>query len=152
MYKINEKLLKEKSENPLSEDEKHRIVVSFKDLNDDDKILILISHIEGNQFKGIKEIIHRTFFELKENFQEHFKSFYFTKNDKYPFSKKIDDIFFRFQNYRSLSMKNPNYDTYLISDKTKEIIKNNLLPKIKDEEFYKDLPEMVKIIKKRLEF
>ena len=77
MYSINKKLLKEKNKNSFSEDDKRRILSSFKHLNDDDKILVLLSQIIGNRFKATKKIVHETFFELREKFPRHFKNFYF---------------------------------------------------------------------------
>lgn len=153
MYSINKKLLKEKNKNSFSEDDKRRILYSFKHLNDDDKILVLLSQIIGNRFKASKKIVHETFFDLKEKFPRHFKNFYFSTNENYPFSKKLDDIFFRFQNYRALSMENPDYDKYLISDETKDTIKKVLLPKVEveDKRFFNNLPKMAEFIKKRLE-
>ena len=153
MYEISEDLLEEKNEKSLTEQEKEEIFNSFNDINDDDKLLVLISHFNKGQFRGSKKVVHETFHELKSQFPAHFSSFIFTECENYPFSKKIDDIFFRFQNYGALSMKNPNYDIYLISSKTIKTIKEKILPVVKDqdEQFINDLERMVNLIKLRLE-
>jgi len=152
MYEISEDLLEEKNAKTLTEQEKEEVFNSFNDVNDDDKLLVLISHFDEGQFRGSKKVVHETFYELKSQFPAHFSSFIFTKCENYPFSKKIDDIFFRFQNYRAVSMKNPNYDIYLISNKTIKTIKEKILPVVKDqdEQFINDLESMVKLIKLRL--
>lgn len=150
MYEINEDLLKRET---LSKEEREKIFNSFNEINDDDKLLLLISHFDNGQFRASKREVHETFYELKNRFPKHFSNFIFTECENYPFSKKIDDIFFRFQNYRAISMKNPNYDIYLISDRTKNVIKEKILPAIKEqnEAFISDLEKMVEFIKERLE-
>ncbi|MHA1196762.1 MAG: hypothetical protein ACTSRH_13790 [Promethearchaeota archaeon] len=125
----------------------------FKELTDEDKILYLIAHIKGHHFNASKEILHKTFYELKKKFPKHFENFYFTETENYPFCKKIDDIFFRFQFYNAINLENPNYERYIISSKNKKIIKQKMKPQFEKEnkEFLQDLDDMIKIIRKTLE-
>ena len=151
MYEISKELLKEKK--LLTEQDRKRIITSFKRINDDDRILLLLSHIEGMEIVASKKILHTAFFKLKENFSQHFKNFYFTTNENYPFCKRVDDIFFRLQNCRALSMKNPTYESYLISDEVKQMIREKIQPNIEEEDqnFMEDLVGMIQIVKEFLE-
>lgn len=153
MYEISKELLKDKEQKLLTEQDRKRIITSFKRINDDDRILLLLSHIEGREIVASKKILHTAFFKLKENFSQHFKNFYFTTNENYPFCKKVDDIFFRLQNCRVLSMKNPTYESYLISDEVKQMIREKIQPNIEEEDqnFMEDLVGMIQIVKEFLE-
>jgi len=153
MYEISKELLKDKEQKLLTEQDRNRIITSFKRINDDDRILLLLSHIEGMEIVASKKILHTAFFKLKENFSQHFKNFYFTTNENYPFCKRVDDIFFRLQNCRALSMKNPTYESYLIRDEVKQMIREKIQPNIEEEDqnFMEDIVGMIQIVKEFLE-
>jgi len=153
MYEISRELLKDKEQKLLTKQDRIRIIASFKRIKDDDRILLLLSHIEGREIVASKKILHTTFFNLKSNFPQHFKNFYFTTNENYPFCKRVDDIFFRLQNCRALSMKNPTYESYLINDEVKQMIREEIQPNIEEEDrnFMEDLEGMVQIVKNFLE-
>ena len=153
MYEISRELLEDKEQKLLTKQDRVRIIESFKRIKDDDRILLLLSHIEGREIVASKKILHTTFFNLKSNFSQHFKNFYFTTNENYPFCKRVDDVFFRLQNCRALSMKNPTYESYLINDEVKQMIKEEIQPNIEEEDssFIEDLEDMVQIVKDFLE-
>lgn len=153
MYNINRKLLQKKRNNSISKEERQQIIASFKEVNDEDKILLLISHLNGTQFRASKDILHNTFYQLKKAFPIHFENFIFTENENYHFCKKIDDIFFRFQSYRAISMVNPDYMKYIITTKTKNLIKkeSKLRFQLKNRDFLEDFGGMVEIIRSKLE-
>jgi len=153
MYEISKDLLEYKKNKRLTKKKRKEIIASFKEVNDDDKILLLLSHIEGNEINASKNILHTTFFKLKQNFPQHFTRFSFTTNENYPFCNRVDDIFFRFQNCRALSMKNPTYESYLISTEIKTMIKEEINPNVEnaDEDFMGDLEGMIEIVKNELE-
>lgn len=154
MYEISEELLEHKKKKPFSEEDKKKMIASFKKIKDNDKILLLLSHIRGQEIISSKPMLHRAFFELKKIFPQHFANFYFTTNENYPFCKKIDDIFSRFQNCRALSMKNPTYESYLISEGIRQMIREEIQPRMEEENelFMKDLNGMIEIVKDHLEY
>lgn len=124
MFEISQELLNRKEK--LSKGRKQEIVDSFKEPTKDELILFLLAHLPTDSFNANKETLHRTFFKLRKQFPDLFTFLHFTNNENFPYSYDLDRIFFRLQNCKALSMKNPDYKRFLISDKTKERVKSEL--------------------------
>jgi hypothetical protein len=104
----------------------------FKELNctktSDDKVAVMLSFLDKEEIPLDTERIYQSFFKLKQKYPEFLKEFVFSRNDVYPFSSLLWRVLFRLQNAGVISTVNPDFKRCIISDKSKDYIRKNVLP------------------------
>jgi len=103
----------------------------------DDKVAAMFSFLEKNEIPLDSEKIHRAFYKLKEKYPGILEEFVFSRNDIYPFSSLLERILFRLQNSGVISTVNPDFKRCMISDESKNHIREHILPIFQDEEKHK---------------
>jgi hypothetical protein len=93
------------------------------------------------------EIIQRTFYKLKKEYPILKPITPFSTSDVYPFSRVLEDAISTLQNTRIIGMENPDFERYIIKDKGKEFVKNNILSLFFDDEL-RQIRAMAKIFEK----
>ena len=119
-YKLIPELVEKTEENIVKRQENPP--PSIKKLKLDDIILCAFSRTGREDFNASKEAIHRAFFELKKRYPKLFEELTFMTCENFPFSKQLEQIYFRFQQARGISIPNPYYKTFQITQATREIV------------------------------
>ena len=81
-----------------------------------------------NHFRGDLKLIHETVFELRKD-SNLLKSFPFSQNDVYPFSRQLEDALFSLERSRIIGMENPDFEMFIIKEKGKTYIQEKIIPR-----------------------
>jgi len=109
--------------------ERQKIIKDLQQcITSDDVIATMISFLGGEQFPLDSRKIHSAVHEIKTKFPELLAEFSFTRNDVYPFSRLLERVLFRLINSGLVYYIGPDMKVGIISNKSKQHIKKNILP------------------------
>ena len=131
MYKISTELVFEKMDDRTRE-RKAQELKNFR--TTDDIVAYLFALQESETFQSDENILHSAFYELKEEFPDFFEEFIFTRGDIYPFSKELENIFFRLQQSGILEIMNPSYEKFIFKQSSKKIVLEHISDRFNEAE------------------
>ncbi len=104
------------------------------------------------EFNNDPKIIHTTIAQLKQKpeYKELLEEFDFLDYDTYPYSPLLGRTLNRLQESRLLSSINPGYEKYQMNEKTKAVIKTQVIDAKLSDQATK-LEEMASILQKALQ-
>jgi hypothetical protein len=86
-------------------------------------------------FTGNIRLIHETIYRLRDH-SRLLRSFPFSLNDVYPFSRQLEDVLFSLERSRIIGMDNPDFESFKIKKKGKTYIQKKILPRFGESELH----------------
>jgi hypothetical protein len=107
-----------------------RVIASMDEPGPDDVILAIFALMDGCKFTASREKLHVAFHSLRQKYPGILSFLVFSTAESFPWSENLEDILFHLSLYNALIWDAPDYRTYTMSEKSKEIIRSSILPKI----------------------
>lgn len=118
--------------------------VELQDRVASDVLAVVLGCLSVEKFAGDPEKIHTTLARIRRHYPI-LDVFKFTVGDVYPFSRDLEDALSILQRSGMISMANPKYDTYVVTNNGRKIA-NRLLSAF-DESEQKQLREVAEIFR-----
>jgi hypothetical protein len=111
----------------------------------DDVIAAMISFVETPSFSGDPMLLHSIIFNLKKDHRDLLDEFAFSDpaHDISPLSPLLERVLARLQLARIIRMENPDFEVYILKEKARAFIRENILDRFTEDE-QKELKEMAK--------